>query len=141
MARTKTIRPRANRACQPTQVRGAPVPRPGESVGGPSSPAGLESRLGDRRLVPQGASEAEQPELGPEEQAVVLFLGPPEATIRLAAHPIVMSATLAEDFRALRAIAPLRPPGGAMPVPGKPYLAVPLPVDLPSLEMSVDAGA
>lgn len=116
----------------------------GELVGGafvtrePSDVLDLGRSMG---LDPQGGDEPDQPQLGPGEQAQVYFLGPYQPIIRLAAHPAVMSATLAEDFRALRAIAPPRPVGGAMPVPGKPYVAVPLPVDLPSLEIPADRRA
>ena len=101
----------------------------GEMVGGtlvtrePSVVLDLGRSLG---LEPQGGAEAEeQPQLGPGEQAQVYFFGPYQPIIMLAAHPRVMSATLAEDFRALRAVAPPRPPGEATPIPGRPYVAVP----------------
>jgi len=116
---------------------------PGELVGGsfvtrePSDVLDLGRSMG---LDPQGGDEPDQPELGPDEQTVVLFFGPPDATVRLAAHPIVISATLGEDFKALRALAPPRPAGEPIPVPGRPYVAVPLPFD-PSLRIPEDRRA
>jgi hypothetical protein len=65
---------------------------------------------------------------GPGEQGDVNLLGPHEAIIRLAAHPSVTSLFLAEDLRVLRAVAPPRPAGEAMPNPGQPYLGLPLPI-------------
>ena len=89
-------------------------------------------------LDPQGGDEPDQPKLGPGEQAQVSFLGPYQPIIRLAAHPTVMSATLAEDFRALRAVVPPRHAGEQLPISGRPYVAVPLPIDPNSPEMPPD---
>jgi hypothetical protein len=118
----------------------------GESVGGsfvtrdPSLILDLGRSLG---LDPQGADEIEQPQLGPGEQAQVYLFGLTQPMIRLAAHPAVMSATLAEDFRALRPVAQPRAAGEPIPIliPGRPYVAVPLPMDPMSPEIPPDRRA
>jgi hypothetical protein len=66
--------------------------------------------------------------VGPGQQGDVNVLGPHEAIVRLAAHPSVTSLSLSEDLRVLRAVAPPRPAGEAMPNPGLPYLGLPLPI-------------
>jgi hypothetical protein len=116
----------------------------GEFVGGtlvtqePSVVIALGRSFG---LTPEGGDDIDQVELGPGEQAQAYFLGPHQAIIKLAGHPSVISATLSEDVRALRVVAPPRPAGEPMPISGRPYVGVPLPVEPSLLDMALDRRA
>jgi hypothetical protein len=52
----------------------------------------------------------------------ISVLGPPAAILDVAANPAVIVITLAEDDRALRPVAAVRPNAPALPQPGRPYI-------------------